>query len=79
MFQTFGDNLHRERMASGLTQDRLAELANVKPRIVLNCDTGFPARARLGTGCRFGRLKAPSLPRGKACVTIGCDWERLLG
>ena len=68
--QTLPANLRRERMVRGLTQEQLAELANLNPRTVQKRDTGFPAHARLGTGCRFDRLKAPSLPRGKACVTL---------
>ena len=43
--QTLPANLCRERMARGLTQERLAELADLNPRTVQKCDTGFPACA----------------------------------
>ena len=45
MLQTLPANLHRERMARGLAQERLAELADLNPRTVQKCDTGFPACA----------------------------------
>ena len=63
--QTFGDNLRRERMARGLTQQRLAELVALNPRTVQKIEAGditilVTTRLRLRTA-------------------LGCEWKRLLG
>ena len=63
--QTFGDNLRRERMARGLTQERLAELADLNPRTVQKIKAGDIT------------ILVTTLLRLRAA--IGCDWKRLLG
>jgi len=63
--QTFGGNLRRERMARGLTQERLAELADLNPRTVQKIEAGDIT------------ILVPTLLRLRAA--LGCDWKRLLG
>ena len=57
--QTFGDDLRRERMARGLTQERLAELADLNPRTVQKIEAGditILLRLRTAIGCDWKRL-----------------------
>ena len=63
--QTFGDNLRRERMARGLTQERLAELADLNPRTVQKIEAGDIT------------ILVTTLFRLRA--VLGCEWKRLLG
>ncbi len=63
--RTFADNLRRERMARGVTQERLAELADLIPRTMQKIEAGDSA------------IVVTTLLRLRA--TIGCDWKRLLG
>ena len=52
-------------MARGLTQERLAELADLKPRSVQTIEAGDIT------------ILVTTLLRLRAA--IGCDWKRLLG
>ena len=63
--QTFGDNLRRERMARRLTQERLAELADLNRRTVQKIEAGDIT------------ILVTTLLRLR--TAIGCDWKRLLG
>ncbi len=63
--QTFGDNLRRERMARGLTQERLAELADLNPRTVQKIEAGDIT------------ILVTTLLRLRAALK--CDWKRLMG
>lgn len=58
-----GENIRRERKAAGLTQERLAELADLAPRVVQKIEAGQIAilittlkRLRSALGCSFDRL-----------------------
>ena len=63
--QTFGDNLRRERMARGLTQERLAELADLNPPTVQKIEAGDIT------------ILVTTLLRLR--TALGCEWRRLLG
>ena len=63
--QALGANLRRERMARGLTQERLAELAELNPRTVQKIEAGTIT------------ILVTTLHRLR--VALGCDWKRLLG
>ena len=63
--QTFGDNLRRERMARGLTQERLAELADLNPRTVQKIEAGDIT------------ILVTTLLRVR--TALGCEWKWLLG
>ena len=63
--RTPGANLRRERTARGLTQERLAELADLNPRTVQKIEAGdIP-------------ILVTTLQRLRAA--LGCEWKRLLG
>ena len=56
--RTFGANLRRERTARGMTQARLAELADLKPRTVQKIEAGDITtldRLRTAIGCDWRR------------------------
>lgn len=63
MLAELGLNVERERKAAGLTQERLAELVDLHPRVVQKVEAGET------------NLKATTLFRLRAA--LGCDWERL--
>ena len=63
--RTLGDNLRRERTARGMTQERLAELADLNPRTVQKIEAGDIT------------ILVTTLDRLR--TAIGCDWRRLLG
>lgn len=63
--KTVGENIRRERKAAGLTQERLAELADLAPRVVQKIEAG--EITILITTLR--RLRK----------AIGCEYEALLG
>ena len=65
LIRTLGANLRRERTARGLTQERLAELADLNPRTVQKIEAG-DITILVTT---LQRLRAPR----------GCEWKRLLG
>ena len=60
-----GDNLRRERKAAGLTQEVLAEKADLAPRVVQKIEAG-QITILIST---LRRLR----------TVIGCDWKKLLG
>ncbi len=58
-----GENIRRERKAAGLTQERLAELADLAPRVVQKIEAGQIAilittlrRIRQVIGCSYEPL-----------------------
>ncbi|MEJ1971566.1 MAG: helix-turn-helix transcriptional regulator [Lacunisphaera sp.] len=58
-----GDNIRRERKAVGLTQEKLAELADLAPRVVQKIEAGQITilistlrRLRKALGCRYDAL-----------------------
>ena len=63
--RTLGANLRRERTARGLTQERLAELADLNPRTVQKIEAGDIT------------ILVTTLQRLRAA--LGCEWKRLLG
>ena len=65
MLQTLGANLRRERMARGLTQEQLAERAELNPRTVQKIEAGAIT------------ILVTTLVRLRAA--LGCEWKRLLG
>lgn len=61
--ETFGANLRRERVARKVTQERLAELADLNIRTLQKIEAGqtnilvtTAARLRKGLGCAWERL-----------------------
>jgi transcriptional regulator with XRE-family HTH domain len=65
VLQTLGANLRRERAARGLTQEQLAERANLNPRTVQKIEAGSIT------------ILVTTLVRLREA--LGCDWRRLLG
>lgn len=63
--RTLGANLRRERTARGLTQEGLAELADLNPRTVQKIEAGDIT------------ILVTTLQRLRAA--LGCEWKRLLG
>ena len=63
--QTLGASIRRERTARGLTQERLAELADLNPRTVQKIEAG-EITILVTT---FVRLR----------TAMGCSWKSLLG
>ena len=63
--RTLGANLRRERTARGLTQERLAELADLNPCTVQKIEAGDIT------------ILVTTLQRLRAA--LGCEWKRLLG
>jgi transcriptional regulator with XRE-family HTH domain len=62
---TFGHNLRRERVAAGLTQEKLAELADLNIRTLQKIEAGH-TNILLTTVQRLRHA-------------VGCSWEKLLG
>jgi transcriptional regulator with XRE-family HTH domain len=60
----FGANLRRERTARGVTQEKLAELADVNIRTVQKIESG-ELNVLITTAARLQR-------------SLGCKWERLI-
>jgi transcriptional regulator with XRE-family HTH domain len=61
--KTVGENIRRERRAAGLTQEKLAELADLAPRVVQKIEAGEITilistlrRIRAAVGCRYEAL-----------------------
>ena len=65
IIRTLGANLRRERTARGLTQERLAELADLNPRTVQKIEAGDIT------------ILVTTLQRLR--TALGCEWKRLLG
>ena len=65
VLQTLGANLRRERTACGLTQEQLAERAELNPRTLQKIEAGDIT------------ILVTTLMRLR--VALGCDWKRLLG
>jgi DNA-binding XRE family transcriptional regulator len=63
--RALGANIRREWMARGLTQERLAELADLTPRTVQKIEAGTIT------------ILVTTLYRLRAAM--GCQWRRLLG
>ena len=64
--KTFGDNVRRERCAKGLTQEKLAELANISTRNLQKVEAGqinilltTAIRIQFGLRCPWKRLMPP--------------------
>ena len=58
-----GENIRHERKIAGLTQEKLAELADLAPRVVQKIEAGQITilistlrRLRKAIGCRYERL-----------------------
>jgi transcriptional regulator with XRE-family HTH domain len=64
MLARLGLNVERERKASGLTQEKLAEIVDLHPRVVQKIEAGET------------NLKATTLFRIQKA--LGCPWERLV-
>ncbi len=64
MLTQLGANLARERVAAGLTQERLAESVDLHPRVLQKIEAGE------------SNLKATTLFRLQGAV--GCPWEKLV-
>ena len=63
----FGVSLRRERVARGITQEKLAELADLNIRTVQKIESGdlnvlitTAARLQRGLGCKWDRLLPPN-------------------
>jgi transcriptional regulator with XRE-family HTH domain len=63
--KAFGANVRRERVASGLTQERLAEKADLNIRTLQSVEAG-----------ELNILVTTAMRLQKA---IGCDWKNLMG
>ena len=63
--QTLGASIRRERTARGLTQERLAELAELNPRTVQKIEAGEIT------------ILVTTLVRLR--TAMGCSWKSLLG
>jgi transcriptional regulator with XRE-family HTH domain len=63
MLARLGSNVERERKARGLTQERLAEVVDLHPRVVQKIEAGET------------NIKATTLFRLQAA--LGAPWDRL--
>ena len=63
MLARFGSNLERERKVCGFTQEKLAEIVDLHPRVLQKIEAGET------------NLKATTLFRIQSA--LGCSWERL--
>ena len=63
--KAFGANVRRERMAASLTQERLAEMADLNIRTLQSIEAG-----------ELNVLVTTAMRLQKA---MGCDWEKLMG
>lgn len=64
MLARLGANLERERKALGFTQERLAELMDLHPRVVQKIEAGESG------------MRVPTLIRMQR--VLGCPWDRLM-
>lgn len=60
----FGANVRRERVAANLTQEKLAEKADLNIRTLQSIEAG-KLNVLITTACRIKRA-------------IGCEWDKLL-
>ena len=65
IFSRLGSNLRRERTVRGLTQEQLAERAELNPRTLQKIEAGDIT------------ILVTTLVRLREA--LGCDWKRLLG
>ena len=63
--KAFGANVRRERMAASLTQERLAEMADLNIRTLQSIEAG-----------QLNVLVTTAMRLQKA---LGCDWKNLMG
>jgi transcriptional regulator with XRE-family HTH domain len=63
--KAFGSNVRRERVAAGLTQERLAEKSDLNIRTLQSIEAG-----------ELNVLVTTAMRLQKA---IGCSWEKLMG
>jgi transcriptional regulator with XRE-family HTH domain len=63
--KVFGANVRRERVASGLTQEKLAEKADLNIRTLQSIEAG-QLNVLVTTAMRLQRA-------------MGCDWDKLMG
>ena len=61
----FGANIRRERMAAEITQERLAEKADLNIRTLQSIEAG-ELNILVTTAARIQK-------------TLGCDWNKLMG
>ena len=61
----FGSNVRRERVAAGLTQERLAEKADLNIRTLQSIEAG-ELNVLVTTAMRLQRA-------------LDCDWDKLMG
>jgi transcriptional regulator with XRE-family HTH domain len=61
--KTVGDNIRQQRKAAGLTQEKLAELAELAPRVIQKIEAGQITilistlrRIRKAIGCKYETL-----------------------
>lgn len=64
MLARLGINLARERVAAGITQEKLAEVVDLHTRVLQKIEAGET------------NLKATTLFRIQ--IAVGCPWERLV-
>jgi transcriptional regulator with XRE-family HTH domain len=64
LLSRLGANIQAARKESGLTQERLAELIDVHPRIVQKIEAGD--------------LNPKSTTLMRIQIALGCPWERLI-
>jgi len=62
--KTLGANIRRERVASGLTQEKLAELADLAPRTIQKIEAG--------------RLNILITTADRIQKALECPWEKLV-
>jgi transcriptional regulator with XRE-family HTH domain len=62
--RSFGAGLRRERVAAGITQERLAELADLNPRTVQKIEAG-QLDVLLSTVCRLRNA-------------LACGWDQIM-
>ena len=63
--KAFGANVRRERVAAGLTQERLAEKADLNIRTLQSIEAG--------------QLNVLVTTAMRLQTALGCDWNRLMG
>jgi len=63
--KAFGANVRRERMAASLTQERLAEMADLNIRTLQSIEAG-ELNVLVTTAMRLQK-------------SLGCDWKKLMG
>jgi transcriptional regulator with XRE-family HTH domain len=63
--KSFGDNMRRERKARKITQEKLAELADLNVRTIQKIEAG-QTNILITTAKRIRKA-------------LGCSWEKLMG